>query len=40
VVIQVEVFPDEPYRWIAVIHAPKGPFSTETTTASDVEREV
>jgi hypothetical protein len=40
VLIQVEVSPLEPYRWIADIQAPAGSFSTETTTASDVRREV
>lgn len=39
-VIQVEVSPIEPYRWIADIHGPQGFFSTETTTAADVQREV
>lgn len=38
--LQVEVFPQEPYCWIAVIEAPNGPFSTETTTAADVPRDV
>ena len=40
VALQVEVFPQEPYRWIADIDAPSGPFSTETTAAADVPHEV
>lgn len=39
-VIRVEVFPIEPYRWIADVQVPTGSFSTETTTASDMRREV
>lgn len=38
--LQVEVFPQEPYCWIAVVDAPKGPFSTETTTAADIPGDV
>lgn len=36
----VEVFPVEPDRWIAVIGAPAGEFSTETRTPAGVEQEV
>ena len=38
--VQVGVSPLEPYRWIADIQAAAGSFLTETTTASDVRREV
>lgn len=38
--LTVEVFPVEPYRWIAVIEAPQGSFSTETQVASAVGAEV
>ena len=38
--LQVEVFPQEPYCWIAVLDAPNGPFSTETTSAADVPHDV
>lgn len=38
--LRVEVFPVEPDRWIAVIDAPRGAFSTETLTAAGVEDEV
>jgi hypothetical protein len=37
--IEVEVFPIEPHRWIAVMEAPEGPFSTEASTAEQVEHE-
>lgn len=39
-VLKVEVFPIEPTRWIAVIDAPKGPFSTEATSPELVGAEV
>ena len=35
--IEVEVFPIEPDRWIAVMEAPEGPFSTEASTPDQVE---
>lgn len=38
--LQVEVFPIEPTRWIAVIDAPAGAFSTEATAPSLVADEV
>lgn len=38
--LQVEVFPIEPTRWIAVIDAPKGPFSTEARSPELVGPEV
>ena len=38
--VQVEVFPIEPDRWIAVIETPRGSFSTEAQTPGAVEREV
>lgn len=38
--IEVEVFPVEHDRWIAVIGAPLGPFSTEAVTPEDVEQKV
>jgi len=38
--IRVEVFPIESTRWIAVIEAPRGPFSTETLRPEDIEAEV
>jgi len=38
--IDVEVFPIEPGRWIAVIEGPGGPFSTEAPTPDRVEPEV
>ena len=38
--LQVEVFPIEPTRWIAVIDAPEGPFSTEATSPELVATEV
>jgi len=38
--LQVEVFPIEPTRWIAVIDAPKGPFSTEARSPELVAPEV
>jgi hypothetical protein len=34
--IGVKVFPIEPDRWIAVIDAPEGPFSTEAVTLGQV----
>jgi hypothetical protein len=37
---QVEVFPVDADRWIAVIDAPRGPFSTEVTAPRFVEAEV
>jgi hypothetical protein len=37
--VEVEVFPHEPDRWIAVIETPRGPFSTEARTPGTVERE-
>lgn len=37
---QVEVFPVAPERWIAVVEADLGPFSTETTRPEDVEAAV
>jgi len=37
---QVAVFPVAADRWIAVIKAPGGPFSTEVAIPEDVEREV
>ncbi|WP_346621523.1 hypothetical protein [Blastococcus montanus] len=37
--IEVEVFPIEPSRWIAVMEAPDGPFSTEASTPGLVEHE-
>lgn len=37
--IEVEVFPIEPDRWIVVLEAPEGPFSTEASTADQVEHE-
>lgn len=37
--IEVEVFPIEPSRWIAVMEAPAGPFSTEASTPELVEDE-
>jgi hypothetical protein len=36
--IEVEVFPVERDRWIAVIEDPPGAFSTEALTPDDVER--
>jgi hypothetical protein len=36
--IEVEVFPVEPGRWIAVMNDPRGPFSTEAPTPDEVER--
>lgn len=38
--LQVELFPIEPTRWIAVIDAPKGPFSTEAMSPELVGAEV
>ncbi len=38
--IVVEVSPVEPDRWIAVIDAPRGPFSIKAKTPGQVEREV
>ena len=38
--IEVEVFPIEPGRWIAVIEGPGGPFSTEAPSPERVEPEV
>lgn len=38
--IDVEVFPIQHDRWIAVLEAPEGPFSTEASTAGQVEHEV
>lgn len=38
--LQVEVLPVEATRWIAVIEAPAGPFSTEVTSAALVAAEV
>jgi hypothetical protein len=37
--IEVEVFPIEPARWIAVMDAPEGAFSTEASTPDLVEHE-
>lgn len=34
--IGVKVFPIAPDRWIAVIDAPEGPFSTEAVTPGQV----
>ncbi len=36
----VEVLPNERDRWVAVIDAPRGPFSTEAPTPEQVEHEV
>ncbi|WP_448638243.1 hypothetical protein [Geodermatophilus sp. URMC 63] len=36
----VEVFPIEPNRWVAVIDAPHGSFSTEAASPDQIEREV
>jgi len=36
----VEVFPIESNRWVAVIDAPRGPFSTEAKTPSKIEEQV
>jgi hypothetical protein len=38
--VEVEVFPIEPGRWIAVIEGPGGPFSTEAPSPEQVEPEV
>ena len=38
--IEVEVFPVEQDRWIAVIEAPLGPFSTEAVTPGEVDQRV
>lgn len=38
--LKVEVFPIEPTRWIAVVDAPEGPFSTEVTSPELVATEV
>lgn len=38
--LQVEVFPIEATRWIAVIEAPDGPFSTEATSPDLIAGEV
>ena len=38
--LQVEVFPIEPARWIAVIDAPAGSFSTEAAAPELVADEV
>ena len=38
--IRVEVFPVEPDRWIGVIEAPDGPFSTEVKHPRDVRADV
>lgn len=38
--VEVEVFPIEPNRWIAVIETPDGPFSTEARSPVQVELEV
>jgi len=37
---EIEVFPIEPDRWIAVIETPDGPFSTEAKVPERVEPEV
>jgi hypothetical protein len=37
--VEVEVFPIEPARWIAVIDGPSGPFSAEISTPGQVEQE-
>jgi hypothetical protein len=36
---EVEIFPIEPGRWIAVIETPRGPFATEAQTPGTVEGE-
>ena len=38
--LTVGVFPTEPTRWVAVINAPEGHFSTEVTSAELVGAEV
>ena len=37
--VEVEVFPIEPDRWIAVIETPHGPFSTVAPSPQQVEAE-
>jgi hypothetical protein len=37
--LEVEVFPVEPDRWIVVVDAPQGPFSTEAARPDQVEQE-
>jgi hypothetical protein len=37
--VEVEVFPIEQDRWIAVIETPRGPFSTEARSPGQVEHE-
>lgn len=38
--LRVEVFPVEARRWVAVIDAPEGAFSTECARPEDVPEEV
>lgn len=38
--LSVEVFPIEPGRWIAVVEASAGPFSTEVAAPAQVHAEV
>lgn len=40
VLLRVEIFPVERSRWIAVVEAPRGSFSTECRRPEEIPREV